>query len=305
MGRGNAASDRLSAMRAEIGDRVFESKDELEGYVKGVIERDNHRPNSDFSGLSSAQMHSLIMNSAFPENLLFSLNENITPEDLENNQAAAFSDYFLRLIFDEGGSIPLTPKGNLKQVHCTRLVDRIITRVPVNLTVRSEDDFPEITAMKYSVYFAGYVDILNTKIRLTDAGTRYIAAPDQVRLYLDVLIAYAEKYDWLADFNPPEGFRIIQDTLPFSLYLLKRHENSSMEKDKYIDMFSAAFPTLKDYNDAFSGFSLLRLLYEITFLESFLMSFGLIEGDPDRAYSDQQKIRPSLLFKKLFVWKQQ
>jgi hypothetical protein len=69
-------------------------------------------------------------------------------------------------------------------------------------------------------------------------------------------------------------------------------------------MFSAAFPTLRDYNDPFSGFSLLRILYEMTFLDSFLEYFGLIEGDPDRDYSDQQKIRPSLLFKKLFVWKQ-
>ena len=305
MGRGNMASDRLSAMQAEIGDRVFESKEELEGYIKGSIEQDNYRSVDDFLGLSSAQMHSLITNPTFPQNVLFSLNENITPEDLANNRAAAFSDCLLKLIFDEGGSIPLTPKGNLKQVHCTRLVDTIITKIPVNHVVRSEDDFPEITAMKYSVQFAGYVDILNTRIRLTDAGTKYIAAPDQVRLFLDVLIAYAEKYDWLADFDPPEGFRIIQDTLPFSLYLLKRHENSFVEKDRYIDMFSAAFPTLRDYNDPYSGFSLLRLLYGMTFLESFLVHFGLVERDPDRACSDRQNIRPSLLFKKLFVWKQQ
>ena len=305
MGRGNMASDRLSAMQAEIGDRVFESKEELEGYLKGVIEQDNYRSIDDFLGLSSAQMHSLITNSTFPQNLLFTLNENITSEDLENNRAASFSDYFLKLIFDEGGSIPLTPKGNLKQVHCTRLVDRIITKIPVNRVVRSEDDFPEITAMKYSVCFAGYVDILNTRIRLTDAGAKYIAVPDKVRLFLDVLIAYAEKYDWLADFDPPEGFRIIQDTLPFSLYLLKRHENSFMEKDKYIDMFSAAFPTLRDYDAPYSGFSLFCLLYQITFLESFLVYFGLIERDPDLAYSDPQNIRPSPLFKKLFVWKLQ
>jgi hypothetical protein len=305
LGRPNMGSDFVAQIRRETADQVFSSKEELESAISHIAERENTRGLDDFLGLSSSQMHSILSHRSLPENELFSLNTQLTSAEVEQTIAVKYAVGLLTFVQQEGGTLALTPKGNLKRDHTTAVMASLLDLDRDKYRIRSEDDIPHLTQIKYLLYFAGYIDLLKTRLHLTAKGTDWLGKKDPVVLYLDLLTACADDYEWLSYGSYPDDFSIIQDSLPFALYMLKKGRNQSRKVSEYAKEFIRAFPAAAGRDEGDYRSILLEAAFLMMFVYGFCFFFGLIQlesGSLDPQTADSG-LTVTELFDRLFLWK--
>lgn len=305
LGRPNLGSDFISQIQRETAEQTFSSKEELEAALSRVSERENTKGLNDFLGLNSLQMHSILSHRSLPENELFSLNTQLSSDEVERTFAVKYAAALLTLVEQEGGTLALTPKGNLKQVYTTAVMASLIDVDPDEYFIRSEDDVPFLTQTKHLLYLAGYIDLLKTRLRLTAKGINWLGTKDSVELFLYLLYASADDYDWLYEESYPADFGIIQDSLPFSFLLLKEFGHHPRTVSEYKKEFSKAFPAVVGNDEGGYRSILLEAAYLILFFYDFCSFFGLIKFKNRSSFTETADsiIITTELFDRLFDWK--
>ena len=305
LGRPNSGSDFFAQIQRETADQVFSSKEELETAVSHIVERESTKSLDDFHGLSPRQMHNIITHRTFPENELFSLNPRLPADEVEQTLALKYAAALLTLLEQEGGTLPLTPKGNLKRVHTTTIMATLVDLDTEHYYIRSEDDVPPITQAKHLLYFAGYINLLKTRMHLSAKGEQWLGSRDPGELYRDLLFVCADDYEWLdEDLFPPE-YSIMQDSLPFSLLLLKESRHRPRTAAEYLKEFTRAFPMVIPKNSGAYGPIMLEVAYQILLLNRFCHFFGLVEGASRSPAGDtiDSGYVTTKLFERVFNWK--
>ena len=305
LGRPHQGSDFFAQIQRETAGQVFSSKEELEAAVSHVVERERTKGLDDFLGLSPQQMQRILSNRSLPENELFALNPQLPSDAVERTLAVKYAVALLTLIHEEGGTLPLTPKGNLKRVHTTAVMASLLDFDSDKYYIRSEDDVPQITHTRYLLYLAGYIDLLKTRVRLTVKGANWLGTQDFACLYRELLSACADDYEWLNEAPFPDDFDIIQDSLPFSLLMLKESRHKPRTVAEYLKGFTRAFPAVSG-NDS-SGYRLIlfETAYHILFFSGFCRFFGLVQGESRSPVENDfgSSYTTTELFDRLFIWK--
>jgi hypothetical protein len=304
LGRPNMGSDFISQIQKETEGQVFSSKEELESAISDIAERENTRGLDNFLGLSASQMHRIISRRSLPENELFSLNEQLASAEVEQTVAVKFAVGLLTLVQKEGGTIPLTSKGNLKRDHAAAVMSFFFDLDGDKYSIRSEDDIPHLTQIKFLLYFTGHIDLLKTRLRLTPKGAEWLGTKNLAGLYLELLAAYADDYEWLSYGMYPDDFSIVQDSLPFSLYMLKKGRHQLRTVSDYSKEFTRAFPAVAGKNEDDYRTLHLDAAFLMLFVYEFCFFFGLVLFDSSSADPGASSILTTTeLFDRLFVWK--
>jgi hypothetical protein len=142
-------------------------------------------------------------------------------------------------------------------------------------------------------------------MRLTARGADWLGTQDAADLYLDLMSASADEYEWLSDGAFPEDFSIIQDSLPFSLYMLKEGRQQPRTISDYTKEFSRAFPAGAGSDEGSYRSILMEAAFLILFLYGFCSFFGLIqlESLSLNLQATDSILITTELFDRLFVWK--
>ena len=303
----NQASSLLSEMKEKLENQNFGSLDEINAYFSKEMGQRNSRGLSDFLGLSPEEMQRLLTGSVDDSRFLVTLNPDPDIDLVSQSRIIRHGAKYLELLVEQGGFLPLTPKGNLKLDACHKILDALMTELPRRFSLRSEDDIYDSLLLRMMMEDLGYTKTLKTKVTITKKGARLWEKKDWSRLYLELIRLDLEEYDWVAQSFFSEGCRIVQDSALFSLYMLKKmnQDHSPGIHHPYEELyigFINAFPHAETIPTLKSGINNMKLVYEHLFFINFTLKFGLcqthFEGDDYKNAS----YRTTALFDQLLLW---
>ena len=132
----------------------------------------NSRGLSDFLGLSPEEMQRLLTGSVDDSRFLVTLNPDPDIDLVSQSRIIRHGAKYLELLVEQGGFLPLTPKGNLKLDACHKILDALMTELPRRFSLRSEDDIYDSLLLRMMMEDLGYTKTLKTKVTITKKGAR-------------------------------------------------------------------------------------------------------------------------------------
>ena len=304
--RANPFPELHESLKKEMAGRDFASLDEANAFLKAFYERRNSAPSPDFLGLSPDQVRRLIQWPLTDPSDMLVFNRDLKPEDLSGIPIVSNAVRFLR---DLAAAEPLkaTAKGNLPPVFAKRLFDDLDdTPLKEIIKFRSEADSGTVHVLRLVLTMAGLIRKEKGSFRLTRKGRRAVEDGFSGENYLDLFLQFASKFNWGFQ-DGFSDFRIIQQSVLFSLYLLRKKARVYIGSHSLSPYFVRAFPMiLAESNPLYgSAYSLIDRGYIVRFLERFCEYFGLI-GLRVRSEDPLQRtfvFRTSPVFEKFLKWK--
>ncbi|MDJ0841705.1 MAG: hypothetical protein QNK37_34685 [Acidobacteriota bacterium] len=233
--------DFLSELKSQLADREFADIQDAETFIGQQVQQHQSGGLDDFFGLSPEQMH-LMLYRPFdsPEIATF-------PKVLDHEPKAAILLLVSRMMSYMGTkSVRLNKKENLPLRLCHELTEaymgrEMYERSNIDAWLKDEDQFPILSQFRWTMNFAGFLDIKKTTIRLTPDFFALYQRSGFREIYPRLFHTYCEEYNWAADEWDPE-YKIIQQAVPFHLYLYKRFGNQWRNPEEYFSFFQRAFP---------------------------------------------------------------
>ena len=275
-GRPNQASAHIDDLRNQMGSREFRSEAELEEFLNQQTRLQNTQGKSDFLGLSSQRMHSLLYSPLEDNSDFIRFNPDPDPLLAESVEAVALARAQFQALIENGDSLPLTPAGNLKRFACDRIFElQRQVPVPAMMTLKSEEEIPFSLRTRQILDDLGLIKTLKTKIKLTEKGRMLWEQKDWGRLFAGMFCLELEEYNWLYQTVFTEHCQIVQDSALFSLYMLKKKAGKAVSYSKLYDSFLKAFPLVEEHPTLPGGFNNMSDVYEIFFMDFFALRYGL------------------------------
>ncbi|MFU8889369.1 MAG: hypothetical protein ACNA8N_12290 [Trueperaceae bacterium] len=237
----------VSDLAGEIGDalaeREFDSDEERDAFVAGLIAERNAAPLDEFDGLSADDMWRLLQDP-------FGSDGPLVVADVPR---AAPRSALLHLVLDLAealgdAGLKATAKGNLPRAHALAALERYREagwRVSPYLSVRSELDFAPLHVARLVARMAGLVTLRSGHWHATRALRRTLDRSGAAGVYAALFRAFVTKYAW----NSADGYPaldIIQASWAYSLLQLLRHGATWRDGGFYADRFVRAFPRAVD-----------------------------------------------------------
>ena len=313
-GTPNPATDFINSFKQMVGDREFESMEELQQTMDAFRIASNNAANLDFLGLSPSQMRSIRHNSVEDIPDIVKLRFPLDAVEYKHTPAVAIAVNIMLSIVIEGpwkatdkGNLPLRMVRNINQIN-----GDVFLRPHDN--PRSEQDLPDLWVIRNLLEMARLIERDGRTFMLTDLGIEMLEMlrEDQTvsRLYRLLLLTYTNRFNWLVGTTVEDEFSDIQYTAPFCLYLLHKKARNFTSEEVLADIYARAFPQtgqmLVDRIPELRGKSVAQDYVADRFQELFLYNycwlFGLLEPKDDASPDRPQGFRTTKVFETTFDW---
>ncbi|MDI6789994.1 MAG: SEC-C metal-binding domain-containing protein [Thermodesulfobacteriota bacterium] len=275
-------ADVFAEMRKALEEQEFASLEEAQAFAECFIYQSNQSPNTDFHGISPAQMHRFLnFPLASPQLVTF-------PETLGITPAAPILSLFglLAEAIGEQGLKP-TAKGNLPQKLCREAALSYWGEETYRHNTRfgginKEEDFFDLHVTRLVAELAGLIRNYKGRFILSRDCRSLLADSGLAGTYPRLLRAYVEKFNWgYWDRYPDINF--IQHSFLFTLYLLTRYGDACRPQVFYEDCFLRAFPMVLNEiepSPVFTPEQEIRSCYTLRALVHFARFLGLAAVEP-------------------------
>jgi hypothetical protein len=260
--------------------KTIASAEELQAEVQRIADQRNKRKIDDFRGLSAEQMHRLLY-SPFDSPDLVRLTDHLP--DLDPLPPVLQLLFPLAAAIGEKGIKP-TATGNLPR----KLVREIALEYWGEEYYRErtefgdlmgEADFRDLQTIRVVAELAGILRKYRGKLILGGKWKKPLASGDSSPLYLGMLHAFIEKFNWAYSWGWSE-IPFIQQAFLYSLYLLAIDGAKFRPAEHYAAAFLRAFPVLLEEVEETPLFSREERLGATYIQQTFwglLRLFGLVE----------------------------
>ena len=287
------------AVMGELKDLLkgqsFASLEEANAFISRHMQQRNQVSSDDFHGLSPEQMHRFLY---FP----FDTPQLVTfPEVLDVSPEAPILTLFNLLanaIGDQG--LKPTATGNLPRNFCREAALSFLGEEGYRERTRfaginTETDFSELHVARLVAELAGLIRKYKGKFILGKECRKLLKEHGMQGIYPRLFRAFVGEYNWGYQ-DRYSDFQIIQQSFPFTLYLLQRYGSEWRPGKFYADCFLRAFtmalaeaqPLFFETQEDMAG-----RCYTLRSLERFAGFLGLaeIERDPAKKFTDDFRLR--------------
>ncbi len=231
----------FSELRQALGQKEFDSQEEVQAFADSFMQRANQAPSDDFHGLSPEQMESLL---SFPYD---SPPLVLLPEKLDSLPEAPILTLFNLLVEAIGEKgLKSTAKGNLPRQFCRDAAlafmgDEEFADFMSYRSINKEDDFSDLHITRLVAAMAGLIRKYKGRFILSRDCRRLLSKTGLFEIYPCLFRTYAEKFNW----GYRDGYQeipFVQHSFLFTLYLLNRYGDDWQSSVYYEDCFLRAFP---------------------------------------------------------------
>jgi len=285
----------MEELRELIKERSFESIEEANAFISGHMQERNRAAVDDFHGLSPEQMtRFLYFPFESPHLLAFRDCLDVDPD-------APILKLFMVLAEAAGdGGLKATATGNLPRQFCRDaalafLGEEGYREKTRHFGINTEPDFPELHVTRVVAELAGLVRKYKGKFILGRECRKLLAEGGAPVMYPRLFRAFVGEYNWGYQDRYPD-FRIIQQSFPFTLYLLHKYGAEWRPSAFYADCFLRAFPMVLaeiDPSPIGTPEDSAGRCYALRSLERFAEFLGLaeIDLDPDKRFMKEYRLR--------------
>jgi hypothetical protein len=305
-GSPNLATKSIHDLNQKIGDRVFQSKKELQDFMNQHMLSSNSAPLKEFLGMSPSQMYSVLHKSFFDNTALIELNERISHELLAGAPVLKQCCFLLQSLSESEKGIKATQLGNFPRKLTQEFYDKFIKEHDIfKDTPMKEDDVPELQEIRFFLTDSGLMKKQHGQLSLTQKGKKFLHDDNPFEQYKLLFQFFGVTFNWLYRTRYPDPFEFIQNSLIFCLYILKHKAGGFINGDKLADVFKNAFPEFVKDMSSFDRYNMVSSGFCYLFLDKFARHFGLVEkkGDKRTYLSSEDQYRRTELFEGVFVWR--
>ncbi len=258
-----------------------EEMEALNRQLAAIVGQQNHAAHADFAGLNSHQVHQLLY-SPLEAGCVLQWQDELPQEDLQDIPFLRLVLLLLKRLATK--EIKLTSKGNLPLALVQEMCDVLAESSGYlrNVKIKSEDDLPVVTGVKFLLDKAGYTKKRNGKLSLTAKGTKILRGDPAVILKTLFQLAFTEynleyaAHAYIPDGVPADGR--LQRFTGYVLYLLLKHGTDWRSIEDYVSDLLRAFPRIRQEFPGSARFStefLVSYSFSSTFTNGLLGWFGL------------------------------
>ena len=303
-GTSNPATDVIKQLQEKIGDREFESDEDLQDYLNQHMNTLNSIGSPDFLGFSPEQMQSILYNRFTENSSVVELNGLVNFELFIHTPVYRQCLFLLQAVNESEKGLKATKKGNLPRSIVQEFYEKLVKEYDDFIgKPMMEDDILEIQKIRYFLTDNGLMKKLKGWFTLTKKGKKLLEDINPIELYSMLLVYFTESFNWLYGTGYSDEYQFIQSAAIFCFYILKIRADVFITGEELASSFSMAFPSFADdvdfdYDGFSHGFSFL-------FLERFAWYMGLVEMEKSEKFYNTEKstFKNTELFKELFIWK--
>ncbi|AVR46033.1 hypothetical protein C7S20_12640 [Christiangramia fulva] len=267
--------------------------DEIEKYVKGIIEQRNHQSIADFEGYSPVEMQ-VILYDPFCSDSPIQIRK-MSEKDYDQIPLLNQIKFLYQIIKDEG-ELQLTKKGFLSTKTVQKLYNEGYLKddfIELGISkLYKEENVNVLTLTRIIIELSQLVKKRNNKLSRTQKGEEIIKS-DHL-LFKHILEIFTLKFNW-AYFDLYENEEIGQLGFGFSFVLLNKYGKAKKSPNFYAQKYLKAFDFNKDQNDGFPDNP--ENAYTVRTFERFLEYFGFVELEGD-GFKKPKMVKKTALFDK-------
>lgn len=268
----------FSAVNARAAAHPFTSIDEVQAFANRQLEEQNNRGVDEFEGLSPTHMGALLGQLPGRDKVV----QLASLAEVSNAPIIQLFELLILAIGDKG--LKVTAKGNLPRNFCRDAALSFLGEQGYAQRTRygginTEPDFTELHVMRINAEMAGLIKIDRGRFIATSKGKKLLGKESFAGIYLPLLNAFANEYNW-SYLDRYQELPFIQQSWMFSLWLLHCHGGEERELQLYEDKYVRAFPILLEQVDDSpyrNASGTIKCAYGLRTFHRFLVMFGLIE----------------------------
>ncbi|MGK0228267.1 MAG: hypothetical protein ACI9US_000925 [Gammaproteobacteria bacterium] len=284
------SQELFNAVHAQAAAHPFESIDDVQAFANQQMQAQNDRGVDDFEGLSPAQMGALLGQLPGREKV-------VQLASLTEAASAPIVHLFELLIVAIGEKgLKATATGNLPRQFCRDAALSFLGEEGYAKRTRygginTEPDFSELHVMRTNAEFAGLIEIDRGRFKVTGKGSNLLEKESYAGVYLPLLDAFVNEYNWSYR-DGYEELHFIQQSWMFTLWLLHCHGGEERELQFYEEKYLRAFPILLEQVDDSpyrEPIETVKSVYGLRTFHRFLVLFDLVEirkHDPVNVFSE-------------------
>ncbi len=237
------AADINAALREALGTQQFNSLEDAQAFITRFTQARNQAPLDEFHGLSPEDMFHVLHHPFDAPNVV------TWAEHLDDVPQAPILSLFLTLATQlRANSAKATAKGNLPREVCrsvahTVLGDDRYKELTKCAGINREEDYFDLHVTRLVAQSAGLIRKHKGCFVLTRECQSLLDSDNQSEMYLRLLRAFTQKYNWgYGDGYPP--ITLIQQSFLYTLYLLSRFSGAVRPTTFYAEQFVRAFPAV-------------------------------------------------------------
>jgi hypothetical protein len=256
------------------------------------IDQYNYAPNPEFCGLSLVQMQSWLFSSL---DTLEGVQVN-TPDDLSSSPVMQYLGLMLELAMQNGGSIKLTPKGNLPTV-LVKQSSELRTRFALvkyidNISIcefagHNEDSFNALHYARVLSDIAGIFYIKSGKLHLKKTAQKQYQTQGLHAFFQPMLQAALKGYNWAYMDGHSEDDQISKFWL-FMLWRAQKHRSFLTLVKEMITAFPDLLFVLPTSSTSASE-NHLKNIVKLRFVKRFLVFWGFAIMNP-RSFDGKETV---------------
>ena len=264
--------------------RNFASLEEANAFLSRHMQQRNRAPSDDFDGLSPEHMHRFLY---FP----FESPELVSfPSCLDVSPEAPILTLF-HMLFEALGDkgVKATVTGNLPRNLCRDIAmaymgEEKYREYCLDGELRSEREFFKLHVTRLVSGLAGFIRKYRGRFAVSGGCRKIMAKHGSAGIYPKLFREFTTRYNWAYRDNWQQ-IDLIQQSFPFTLYLLEKYgsewQTNSFYEDRFLRAFPGVLPHVAPVGNYYSPEQVLRGSYSLRCLHSFAAFLGLAEIQQD------------------------
>jgi len=308
-----APNPEIRTIAEEISNCDFDSIDDINEHLHGIMTQRNDSPDPEMGGLSPDQVNRLIYSNWDDDRFPIKFNKELTIDDIKNSSFFHNARLLLNILVQMEKENTATNKGNLTRSVVKAVFDKII--IPesernfiLNYNkVINELDVRHLHHIRVVCESTGIIKMQKKKFLVKKKYLELLEDKNAGKLFYLLFFGYFRKFN-IGSVDGSPDFNCIQDTIPYSFYRLskigkKRIDVNKLKKQLFLP---AVLNKLRDgskYN--YDIVDDITWLVESRIVEP-LELFGLLEcsyKEKFKNYVVMDKVKKSKLFDKFVVVK--
>jgi len=223
----NLPPDMKKLIQEMIEDREFDSIDEINEYLTGIMKDYNREPSSDMGGLSPAEVSKLVYSDWEDERSAITFNTNLSLSELKDARIFQNARTLLKAVLESDG-VRATGGGNLNRKFVVSMVDAMewppeyVDNLWRFNKVLNEADVTPLHVLRVILELAGLLRFAKRIYKITKKGKMLLEEDNAGELYTLLFTTHFRKFNLSCLDRMPEC-SALQDTIAFSFYMLGKH----------------------------------------------------------------------------------
>lgn len=252
----------------------------------------NNRPEEDFCGLSSNEMHRLLYET-FDANCPLQINTPISDQTLDSLPFFRLTEEFLKII-QRDGYVKLTPLGALPKKILTELYShKLILEEHIEDGLHKltrEIDSLALSALHHSTVLSGLIRKANNKLYITRETSKLLVGNNRTMIFIKALRAYTDKLPW-SNFDGFPSMPVGNLGWGFSIFMLIQEGETPRQASyygaKYLQAFPGFFQTYPRSQYSTPEKDLMRC-YSLRTFERFLEYWGFVSVQDRMPWTERE-----------------